>query len=74
MPSARLMAMETDVRLTSAKDYARLILEKRGARPVVPEGWFDVDLDAAPRLDVFWLDEDDPGMRRVPTNRDWLRE
>lgn len=71
---AKLMGMATDERLTSVKDYARRLLARRGAWPVIPEGRFDGDFSDAPRLDVFWLDEDDPDMRRRPTNLDWLRD
>ena len=71
---AKLMAMASDERLTSVMDYAARLRARRGVRPVVPEGRFDVDPAEAPRLDVFWVDEDDPEMRRVPTNRDWLRD
>ena len=71
---ARLMGVELDARLTCPMDYARLIRARGPIHPVIPEGWFDVDLSQAPRLASYWIDEDDPDMRRVPTNRDFLRE
>ena len=68
----RLSGVLLDERLTCAGDYARLILSRGAIRPIIPEGWLDVDPDAAPRLSTFWVREDDPQMRRVPTNRDWM--
>ena len=68
-----LMGMETDVRLSGPKDFARLILSRGPIRPVIPAGRFDVDPCEAPRLATYWVDEDDPDLRRIPTNRDFLR-
>ena len=63
---AMLMGVETDVRLTGAKDFARLILSRGAVRPVVPAGRFDVDLAGVPPLAAYWVDEDDPDLRRIP--------
>ena len=71
---AKLMGVELDARLTSVKDYARLILSRGAIRPVIPSGRFDVDVAEAPRLLTYWIDEADPAMRRVPTGRDFLRD
>ena len=71
---ARLMGVETDVRLTGPMDYARLIRSRGAIRPVIPAGWFDVDVETAPHLVTYWVDEDNPDMLRIPTNRDFLRE
>ena len=65
--------VETDVRLSGPKDFARLILSRGPIRPVIPAGRFDVDPCEAPRLATYWVDEDDPDLRRIPTNRDFLR-
>lgn len=73
MDPALVMGVETDARLTGPMDYARLILSRGPIRPIIPEGWFDVDPDEAPRLLTHWVDEDDPDMRRIPTGRDFLR-
>ncbi len=74
MDPALVMGVETDARLNGPLDYARLILSRGAIRPIVPDGWFDVDPDEAPRLLTFWIDEDDPDMRRIPTGLDFLRE
>ena len=71
---AKLMGVELDARLTSVKDYARLILSRGAIRPVIPSGRFDVDVEGAPRLLTYWIDEADPVLRRVPTGRDFLRD
>lgn len=71
--AAQLMAMEADERLSSVRDYARLLLERRGLRPVIPAGRFELDPESVPRLETFWIDEDDPDYRRIPTGHDWLR-
>ena len=77
---AMMMGVETDARLTGPADLARLIRTQgvsraHGAiRPILPAGCFDVDPATAPRLDVYWVDEDNPNLRRVPVGRDFLRE
>ena len=70
----RVSGVALDAPLSCAGDYARLILSRGAIRPIIPEGWLDVDPDEAPRLLTFWVDEDDARMRRVPTGRDWLRD
>ena len=70
----KLMGVVLDVRLNGPMDYARLIRERGAIRPVIPEGWFDVDPAEAPRLLSYWVEEDNPDLCRVPTNRDFLRE
>ena len=69
-----LMGVETGERLAGPLDYARLIRSRGDIRPVVPEGRFDVDLNGAPRLATYWIDEDDRDVKRIPTGRDFLRE
>ena len=69
---AKLMGVALEERLTSVMDYAKLILSRGPIRPVIPEGWLDVDPEQAPRLLTYWIDEDDPDMRRIPTNRDFM--
>ena len=69
---ARLMGVELDEKLTCCQDYARLIRTRGAIRPIVPEGWFDVDVSDAPRLVSFWLDNDNPDFRRIPTGLDFL--
>lgn len=69
-----MMGVELDERLTGPMDFARLIRNRGVIRPIIPVGWFDIDVDAAPRLKTFWVDEDDREARRVPTNRDFLRD
>lgn len=71
---ARLMGVELDARLESVMDFARLIRSRGPIRPVVPAGRFDVDVETAPRLQTYWIDEDDPVLRRVPTGVDFLRD
>lgn len=68
-----LMGVDLDVRLTGARDFARLIRERGAIRPVIPEGWFDIDPDASPRLSVYWVDEEDRDYLRIPTGRDFMR-
>ena len=70
----KLMGVEVDEKLTGPKDFARLIRARGAIRPVVPEGRFDVDPDAQPRLVSYWIDESNPDFIRVPTNRDFLRD
>lgn len=70
----RVSGVALDERLTCAGDYARLITSRGAIRPIIPQGWLDVDAEAAPRLDVYWVDEADPARRRIPTGRDWLRD
>ena len=74
MDPAMLMGVETDARLTSAMDFARLIRTRGAMRPAVPAGRFDVDVATAPRLLTYWVDEENPDMHRIPTGRDFLRE
>lgn len=69
---ARLMGVELDAPLTSGRDYARLIRERGPIRPIIPEGWLDGDLSAAPRLTTYWLDDENPDYRRIPTEIDFL--
>ncbi|MBQ8108578.1 MAG: PHP domain-containing protein [Clostridia bacterium] len=71
---AMLMGVETQERLGGPLDFARLIRARGAIRPVVPEGRFDVDPAEAPSLASYWIDEDDRGLHRVPTRRDFLRE
>ena len=68
---ALAMGVETDARLEGTKDFARLIRSRGGFRPVVPEGWFDVDPAEVPPARIYWVDEDDPDLRRVPVERDF---
>lgn len=68
----RLSGVALDARLRSAGDYAQLIRRRGAIRPIIPAGWLDVDPAEAPHLDVFWVDEDDARLRRIPTNRDWM--
>ncbi|MBR1822349.1 MAG: histidinol-phosphatase [Clostridia bacterium] len=68
---ARLMGVEVDERLTCPRDYARLIRARGAIRPIIPAGRFDVDPAEAPRLASYWVDEDDPDLRRIPTGRDF---
>ena len=69
-----LMGVDLPERIRCVGDYARLILSRGDIRPVIPQGWFDVNLDTAPRLTTYWIDEDNADMHRVPTHRDFLRE
>ena len=63
---ARLMGVALEERLTCIQDYAKLIRARGPIRPIVPEGRFDVNLDEAPRLAAYWIDESNPDLRRVP--------
>lgn len=72
--AAMLMGVETDECLRGPLDFARLIRARGAIRPVVPAGRFDVDVETAPRLLTYWIDEENRDMRRIPTNRDFLRE
>ena len=71
---ARVMGVALPERLTGAGDFARLILARSPMRLIIPDGWFDVDIEASPRLNSFWLDEDNRDCLRVPTRWDFLRE
>lgn len=71
---SKMMGVEVDARLGGAMDYARLIRSRGAIRPVIPQGWFDVDPADAPRLLTYWVDEGNPGLRRVPTRMDFLRD
>ena len=71
---AALMGIETDEPITSPLDYARRILNRASIRPIIPEGRMEVDLNEAPVIRSYWVDESNPHMRRIPTGRDWLRE
>ncbi len=67
-----LMAVETEERLTSAYDYARLIVNRSGFRPIIPKGWFDRDVSSAPHLDAYWIDEAHEPEPYIPTGIDFL--
>ena len=69
---AKLMGISTEQRLTCAMDYARLIRSRGPIRPAIPDGWYDVDAAEAPRLITFWIDENNPDQRRVPTDMDFF--
>ena len=69
---ARMMGVELDVRLTCAGDYARLIRARGPIRPIIPEGWLDVDIASAACPAAYWIDEENPDLRRVPVGRDFL--
>ncbi len=69
---ARLMGVETEERLASAMDYARILRAGGPVRPIIPEGWFDIDRDAAPRLPSYWVDEGNAEGPYIPTGIDFL--
>ena len=69
---ARLMGVELEERLTCAGDYARLIRARGPIRPIIPEGWLDVDAASAACAAAYWIDEANPDLRRVPVGRDFL--
>lgn len=71
---AKMMGVSVAAPIVDAKDFARRILVRDDVRPFYPEGWLDVDPAEVPRLRTYWIDEADPDLRRVPTNRDFLRE
>lgn len=66
-----LMGIVTQERLTCIGDLVRMINNKKGVSLFVPEGRFAVNVDQAPRLETFWLDERE---QPVATGRDWLHE
>ena len=68
------LGVATETRLVGPRDFARRILGREGYRPIIPEGWFDVDAVGEPRPQAYWIDEDDPDFRRVPVERDFLRD
>ena len=70
---ARLMGVALEEKLTCIQDYAKLIRSRGPIYPVIPDGWFDVNADEYPGLRTFWVDEDDPSLRRIPTNRDFFQ-
>ena len=59
----RLMGVEVDTPLVSAADYGRRVLRGQ-VRLFGVEGRFDADPADLPRLNTFWVDEDDPDLRR----------
>lgn len=63
---SKLMGVELDERLTSAADFARLILSRGAVRPVIPKGWMAVD-PQPPVPAAYWVDESDPILRRRPS-------
>ena len=67
-----LMGIEVDERLTDILDYARRIRERASIRPHIPAGWLDIEPDPALCAPAYWVDEDDPDMRRIPTGRLFL--
>jgi len=68
----RLMGVELDARLGSAGDYARLIRAGGPIRPIIPEGWLDIDPAGIVPPAAYWIDEADPDRRRIPTNMDFI--
>ena len=67
----KLVGVETDEPLRDIHDFVRCIRQRRGIRPIVPEGRFEVNLDEIPELPTFWLDEAE---QPVPTGKRWLFE